>query len=379
MQMNDSTLEAVKNGLSEVKNHLDKRVSDIEAKHSREMDELAQQLGHAPASAIRGHGADPLAKLANNEGIKSLASGHKVPVTIKLDGGVGLLVKNTIVGDVVGTSEDGYSVQPMRSPVLANDPRRMLSLLDFLPTIRVGASNTFEFNRLTGYTSTAGYQPNEGALKPEGSVPTDLVSANIATIANWTAASEQVLADVPALRQQVSSLLGYGVRSKLESELILGAGGAGQIGGFTDAGNFTAYTGAASDDTLADAVAKIEASMLAAGWMPNLIVVHPNDWRDARSERAESGAGLYVAGSWRDPAPPSIWSIPVIVNPAVSPGNILMMDTSQVAVLDRQGLTVELGRINDQFVRNVVSIRAELRAGLAVFSPGAVVYGDFEA
>jgi hypothetical protein len=51
-----------------------------------------------------------------------------------------------------------------------------------------------------------------------------------------------------------------------------------------------------------------------------------------------------------------------------------VLDTSQVALLERQDATVQMGWIEDQFARNVVTVRAELRAGLAVFSPTAVLH-----
>jgi HK97 family phage major capsid protein len=69
----------------------------------------------------------------------------------------------------------------------------------------------------------------------------------------------------------------------------------------------------------------------------------------------------------------------VITNPAITAGNFLIMDSSQVMVLDRMQATVEVGTINDQFTRNCVTVLAELRAGLAVFAPGAVMFGDWEA
>lgn len=366
--MSNEVIEAVQNGLKAV-----------EEKFNRQLDEMAQKMELAGDDSVRGAGRNPLAKLADDAAMVALRNGNTKSALVKLDGSVGdLCVKSTVVGDGAGTSEEGYNVAPQRDPRLANDPRRPLSLLDFLPSMRV-SSNSFEFNRLTGYTSAAGYQANEGAEKPEGSLPTDLITASIATIAHHIPASRQVLADVPALQQQISSLLRYGVRAKLEREILLGAGGSGEISGLTDSGNYTAYTAAASGDTLADAVAKAEATMLAAGWRPSVVVVHPDDWRDARGERADAGVGLYVAGSWRDPSPPSIWGIPVITNPAITAGNFLIMDGSQVMVLDRMQATVEVGQINDQFTRNCVTILAELRAGLAVFSPSAVMYGDWEA
>jgi HK97 family phage major capsid protein len=374
--MSNEILEAVR----EHGEKFDREVKALDDKLERSLNELAQKMETATGDGRgdRGNKGNPLAKLADDSGMQALRNGNAKSAIVTLDGSVGLLCKSTVVGDTAGTSEEGYNVAPQRDPRLANDPRRALSLLDFLPSMRV-TSNSFEFNRLTGYSSAAGYQASEGDAKPEGALPTDLITASIATIAHHIPASRQVLSDVPALQQQISSLLQYGVRAKLEREILLGAGGVGVISGLTDSGNYTAYTAAASGDTLADAVAKAEATMLAAGWRPNVIVVHPDDWRDARQERADAGAGVYIAGSWRDPAPPSIWSIPVITNPAITAGNFLIMDSSQVMVLDRMQATVEVGTINDQFTRNCVTVLAELRAGLAVFAPGAVMYGDVEA
>lgn len=371
--MQDEDIKALEEGLAGIK-------SDLEKKFDRQLDELAQKMETAGGDGRGDRGArgNPLAKLASDAGIKAMRDGSAKSAIVQLDGSIGVLVKSTVVGDGAGSSEEGYAVAPQRDPRLANDPRRPLSLLDFLPSMRV-TSSSFEFNKLTGYSNAADYQLTQGDAKAEGALPTDLVTASIATIAHYIPASRQVLSDVPALQQQISSLLQYGVRSKLEAQLIVGAGGTGQIAGLTDAGNYTAYSGAASGDTLADAVGKIEATMLAAGWRPGVVVVHPNTWRDARGERADSGAGVYIAGSWRNPAPPSVWSIPVITNPAVTEGNVLVLDPSQVLVLDRQQATVEVGTINDQFTRNCVTLLAELRAGLAVFAPGAVMYGDIEA
>lgn len=359
--------------MQEVLKAVEDGITGLRDEFRRELDEIAQKMETAGDGSVRGTGADPLARLTNDAGIKALAEGKAKSAFVKLDGGLDLLTKSTVVGDTAGTSEEGYSVQPQRDPRLANDPRRALSLLDFLPRIRV-TSNTFEYNALDSYINAANYQTTEGAIKPEGALPTALKSANIATIAHWLPASEQVLADAPALRQQIVSLLQYGIRSKLEREIIVGAGGAGQIAGLTNAGNFTAYV-AASNDTLADAVAKAQATMDAAGWRAGLVIVHPGDWRIAMTERATGGE--YVAGSWRNPAPPSIWGVPVVTHPAVTAGDMIVMDPSQVAVLDRMQATVEVGRIDKQFVQNVVTLRAELRAGLAVFAPGSVMFGDY--
>lgn len=352
-------------------------VRELRQQFQREMTELAQRLETAPDGTLRGAKSNPVEKALNDPAMKALREGGASSAIVKMPDMVNAVVKSTVVGDTAGSSENGYDVAPVRDPGLANNPQRALSLLDFMARIRV-TSNSFEYNRLVGYTNAADYQANEGATKPEGTLPTELETANIATIAHWIPASRQVLADAPALQQQISQLLTYGVRAKLEREIILGAGGAGQIAGLTAASNFTAYSGAASDDTLADAVSKAQATLDAAGWRAGVVIVHPNDWAALLRTRADAGAGVYLAGDWRNPVPPSIWGVPVITNSAVSAGNFICMDPSQVLLLDRQDARLEVGTINDQFTRNVVTLLAELRAGLAVLSPTAVIYGDYE-
>lgn len=52
---------------------------------------------------------------------------------------------------------------------------------------------------------------------------------------------------------------------------------------------------------------------------------------------------------------------------------------NQVAVLDRESVEVEASRHhNGNFTRNMVTLLAELRAGLAVFAPSAVRVLDLQ-
>jgi HK97 family phage major capsid protein len=48
-------------------------------------------------------------------------------------------------------------------------------------------------------------------------------------------------------------------------------------------------------------------------------------------------------------------------------------------VYNREGSTVEMGYINDDFTKNLVTIRAEERLGLGVDRPTGILYGNFTA
>jgi HK97 family phage major capsid protein len=364
------SIEQIKNAVDELSKAATTRIDGLED----QIRELAQGRDIA-LDGGRGTGRHPLAAIGDDPGVTALRNGQTKSAIVQLKHSLpSLMIKSTIVGDTPSSENTGYSVQPQRMPGWANDPRRPLSLLDVLNRMEV-TSGSFEYNQLDGYTNAADYQAQQGDTKAQADVPTELKTAAIATIAHWVNVSKQVLQDVPMLENAIGDLLRYGVLSKLEREIIVGAGGTGQIAGLTDVGNFTALV-TASGDTLADAVAKAQASLNIAGWNAGAVLVHPDTWRLARSERADTGAGVYLAGSWAAPAAPSIWNTPVIQTPHLAVGELIVFDPTQVWLLDRQDAVVEIGRTANQFTQNTMTILAELRAGLAVFAPSAVMYGE---
>jgi HK97 family phage major capsid protein len=109
-----------------------------------------------------------------------------------------------------------------------------------------------------------------------------------------------------------------------------------------------------------------------AGWQPNVVVMHPNLWQAIRAERSLT-ENLYIAGNWAMPAPMTMWGMTVVLDPSVSQAVPMVLDASQVAILDRQEARVELGRSGNDFTDATVTLRAMIRVGLAVFSPSALV------
>ena len=100
--------------------------------------------------------------------------------------------------------------------------------------------------------------------------------------------------------------------------------------------------------------------------------MNPVDWFIISSER--DSEGQYVLGSPRDPSPPALWNVPVVTTPSLAAGTVLVVDPAQVAVLDRQLPSLMASREDGtNFTTNMVTLLAEMRAGLAVFSAGAVL------
>ena len=70
--------------------------------------------------------------------------------------------------------------------------------------------------------------------------------------------------------------------------------------------------------------------------------------------------------------PVTLWGMPVIEAEGI-PENTALVGDFQVgaSLLDREQAQIRVGVINDQFVRNMQTILAELRAGLVVWRPNA--------
>lgn len=305
------------------------------------------------------------AQVVAADGITGFRAGMKSTGQISCKVGVRAAITNPNKGVTGSTS---YPTAPQRDGAgIRGIPQPRLSLLDVLPIVPV-TSATYEFVRLDGYINGAAYQKEEGEEKAEGSMPTKMERAEVATIATWIPASLQVLQDNDQLEGQINTLMSVGVRQKLEAELINGDGGPGEILGFKKQATAAGITTGKPADRIGAALTDLKAE----GWNPNVIVMNPRDWFAIESERAEDGDGQYVIGTPRDPAPPSLWGTPVVVTNGMPQGEALILDTSVAALLDRQEVTVEASRHDgDNFRRNMVTILAELRAGLAVFAPTA--------
>lgn len=358
LKNHNDTLHNHQEGL---KSHNEKQ-AEIQAR-LLELEQKAVGSGFASASREAGKtNSSIVANVAGSDGIAAVKAGQKTSGRITQQEGLRAVIANPDRGAADGTT---FPTAPQRAPGIVGVPTPALTLLDVMKVTPVEGS-TYEYVHLDDFLSGADYQKAEGDEKAEGDLPTSLERAEIATIAAWIPASKQVLDDNNELENQIGLLMSTGVRQKLERELIAGAGGPGEIKGLISQVLPMVSTKTHAADRIGEAVTTLKAR----GWAPNAIVMNPVDWFTIASERAETGNGQYVLGSPRDPSPPSLWGVPVVVTVGMPAGQALVLDTNTLALLDRQEVTVEASRHDgNNFKRNLVTILAELRAGLAVYAP----------
>lgn len=288
-------------------------------------------------------------------------------------------VKNTILGEGGSPQDPENIIVPQdRLPGIVPGAFRMLSVLDFVPT-GATSSNQIEYTREASWTNDAA-ETAEGATKPESDITFELVTDPVRTIAHWLKVSKQVLDDAPALSSYIDRRLRHGVRARLQTQVLKGNGTSPNISGLDQTGRHTAFTPTTGEQQF-DSLNRAKYAVIAADYSPTVIFLNPADWGAMeRLKRTDDG---YIAGGGNALAyinnglTPTIWGLPVVASNDVAAGKFYLLDSNAMQLFMRQGAVVEMFEQDDTNVQqNLITVRAEIRAALAVFTPAAIQYGS---
>jgi HK97 family phage major capsid protein len=335
-----------------------------------------QAMGQEIAAGIKSAQPQPLLSagelLVKSDKFQAFVKGNGEIGKVRIDLPVGLTqVKSTTTGVVGETTWD------QRLPGVVPGAFVPLTLRAALPSMPV-STNQVDMLREASWTNSAA-EVAEGSAKNESDITFESYDVPVRTIAHWLKVSNQLLADAPAIVAYINTRLRDGLAQRIEAQLLNGNGTAPNISGFTDSGNFTAYS-AVSDDTLTDAINRAKYAMWAAGYPPDTVVVNPADWGAMERTREGAGTGMYLYGSPGAMAGMNPFGMRVVLSVNMAAGNFLIGQfNAHSMVLDRTGSVVEMGYVNDDFTKNLVTLRAEERLGLAITRPAAFRYGAFTA
>lgn len=278
-------------------------------------------------------------------------------------------VKNT-----VGTGDN--TTFPQQMPGIIPGSFAPRTVRQQIPTIVV-ASNSVNSLRENVWTNDA-VEVAEKAAKPESDITFQAYNVIIETVAHWIKISKQLMADAPAVAAYIDTRLRDGLMQRVEKQLIIGDGTTPNLSGITDSGNFTAFT-PTSGANLVESINKAKYNRWAVGEVVDTVIVNPADWA-AMEVLREGSAGVYLYGAPGTMASTSPFGVDVVMSPFMPAGTFAIGSLRSSAVIyQRQGATVEMGYINDDFTKNLVTIRAEERLGLGVERPAGIMYGDITA
>ncbi|MDX0410111.1 phage major capsid protein [Sinorhizobium medicae] len=267
----------------------------------------------------------------------------------------------------------GAAVETTRLPGILALPQRRLTVRDLISPGRMDG-NALEYVRETGFTNSAA-PVAETAAKPESDLKFDLVTTSAKVIAHWMKASRQILDDFSQLRSIIDQRLLYGLAYVEEGQLLNGDGTGQNLHGIIP--QATAYAAAFTPDapTAIDTLRLAQLQAALAEYPATGHVLHPTDW--ARIELTKDTTGRYIIGNPQGTIGPTLWGLPVVATQAIAADKFLTGAFRLGAQLfDRWDARVEAGFVNDDFIKNLVTILAEERLALAVYRPEAFIYGD---
>jgi hypothetical protein len=215
---------------------------------------------------------------------------------------------------------------------------------------------------------------SEGSNKPEASFAWADRTAAIVTIAHWIAATRQVLADVPQLRNYVDNRLLYGLKRSEEYQMLYGSGTSGEmLGILSHAGIWNYAQGDPETETPLDALRAAVTLCQLSEYEPNGVVLHPQDWEAIQLQKGADKHYVFGPASIASRTPREVWSLDVVVTNAIAEGTALVGAFEQGAALfEREDAQILIDdRSHANLIANKVTILAEERLGLAIYRPEA--------
>lgn len=341
--------------------------------HARLLDMEQKAARRADLAASGGQSVGQL--FADGDQFKKLAAEGRGTARMAFKGlGLNAAVTN-VTSATTGTGGAGDGIAPDRIAGIVTPPQRTMTIRSLLMPGRT-ASSLIQYVKETGFQNMAA-PVAEGAAKPQSDLSLDLVDTTVKTLAHWIKASNQVLADIPLLQSYIDGRLRYGLQYVEEQQILAGDGtGQNLLGLIPQA---TAFNTALlqGDDQQIDFLRRAMLQVRVAEYRASGIVLNPEDW--AVIETLKDANGRYIFGDPNGLRPPSIWGLPVVDTNAMPAGNFLVGAFNMGAqIFDREDANVQVSTEDgDNFVKNMVTIRAEERLALAVFRPQSFVYGAF--
>ncbi|MBB6578002.1 HK97 family phage major capsid protein [Comamonas odontotermitis] len=359
---------------AETKESVDKMATEVNTLRQTS-DALKAQLGEVEQLvAGKNHLGDAAAALSLGATVAKsdkLAAFAKDIVQANQKGRVSIPVQAALLS----TGVPAGTVEPMRLPGVQESLKQRLFIRDLISPGRTESSAIFWVQQ-TGFTNAAKVVA-EGTAKPYSEIEFANKLTPVTTIAHMFKASKQILDDFAQLQSLIDKEMRYGLKYVEEQEILFGDGTGAHLHGIIP--QATAYdaagipAGATAIDTMRWAMLQAQLARVPASGH----VLHFMDW--AKIELLKDDLGRYIIGNPQGTAAPSMWGLPVVETEiAAFLGKFLtgaFRDGAQL--FDREDANVVVSTENaDDFEKNLISIRCEERAALAVYRPEAFIFGS---
>lgn len=312
------------------------------------------------------------ALLAESDGVKEVAeseiAGKSAAIRMKA-------TVSSLTADAAGSA--GVLVNPDRQSGILAIPNRPLAIRDLLASGTTG-SNVIQYVKETGFTNNAKAK-GEGEAFEYSDLKFSQVETTVKNIGHLLKATKNILNDAKQLESFINQRMVYGLKEVEDRQLLNGDGTGQNLKGilpqataFNDPAKMARYT-------IIDQLRLAMLQVAIAGYPASGFVLNPIDW--AKIELEKDNTGRLIIGNPQDGTAPRLWRMPVVETVAIAAGTFLTGAFSLAAqVFDREEVGVEVATTNqDDFEKNLVTIKCYERLALAVYRPEAFIKGTLAA
>ncbi len=263
----------------------------------------------------------------------------------------------------------GFAPESVRSGLLVEGATRPVQVTDLIPVFPIRQPSFVYMEETTRTHASA--EKAEGVAYAESTFVWTQKTSPVQKITDSIPVTDEQLEDEMQVRSLLEQRLAFGLRQRLDLQILVGDGTAPNLSGILDVSGI--QTQAKGTDPVIAAFMKALTKVRFTGRAsPSGAVFHPNDWQDVVLTQTSQGDYLF-GNPFQGPGPQSLLGIPVALSDAITENTAIVVDFRNFTRLDdRRGVMVQTGYVGSQFTEGKITLRADLRAAFTVTRPAAV-------
>ena len=241
----------------------------------------------------------------------------------------------------------------------------------------VAEAADYDDGAISGATPGPYVVATPSGTKPFSDLTFEKVTVPVRNIAHLAAATRRSLSDAGQLATLINNFLRYGLEEEVEDQIMAGDGTGENFDGILNASGTLAQ---AFSTDVPETIRKAMTAVRYTGRVnPTAVGLNPVD--DEALDLLQDGNSRYYGnGPFGAPGPKTIWGLPRLVSESVPVGQAIVADWKQAVLWDREQTSILITEAHkDWFARNLVAVRAEMRAGFGLLRPAGFCIADLTA
>jgi HK97 family phage major capsid protein len=359
-----------------------KDAQDIEAmaaSNSSEIKELERPRGTQAAGAYQpGDRSEPLLSMKSlgerfvgsdqfkaSQGLARGASGPALVIDLEREYGKHAAARGAAEFKTLFDTAASFAIQNIRLPAPITPGLQMPTVASLMPEGRTSQAAIAYMEETT--TTSGAAETAESGSKPESTLAFTEKTSAVRKIATSLPITDESLEDIPFIESYLDSRLSLFVRIREDLALIAGDGTPPNLRGILNTAGINSQARGA--DASQDAIFKAGTLVQTTSYLaPTGVIVNPTNWQTIRLMTGSTG--VYLFGPPSQTGDSTLWGWDVVRTTGMTLNSAIVGAFQTAAeIFRRTELSLQIGWVNDQFLKNQRTVLVEERLALVVFRP----------